>query len=725
MINIQTRSSFSLSAPAPHIDLQANPLTMARNCVLWILVPTLFLTYVTYLLHFACPHTSVFDTKSLNFVDHFACKQLNVVVSFVENNPVIQEYDTKLGISKSYGKYVVPNIEKGTKLIQNVDNSYGISAKVSSALYEPYVIVYGYTYQFLKYVEHVIIPKSSGLYAHYSAHAKGRFGVAFENFKHHLKVFQIRSTVYFSELYRAHVAPHVHSAWYKLSTSAFGQYVRHYYIVLGLDVVFEGIGKLFLSLAERSTSLQEKSHFLKSELKGLIKPLDNLKAKFISREKNVADVVKEIIQEVEESVAKPESSEAPSEQAATEETEYDEVYDSDSDSEPSTVLITSTITVVSESHELGNNEVSENSHQHLLNEELDYWQSKVDKTLQLAYNSLESDFLPQLNQIMEKVKGPISDTLKGVQQNNYEHYKKLNQMISDINKDVSDIQESNELPSEFAVSRQDMRDGISAATEESLEALSSVQQMLADAQKDVIVKYFEAIQNTIDILESFADVTVLEFSNRLTALLSFMEVEENFDEALGWQAWKQFHKTKEQIFKIRDKIYDEANAYKSKYFEADNKIVPSALSEWDKYFRDIHYHVGFLTHDNEEYLRLVRAKANVAYQAREALERKIEQEREEKEEKEEDNGEKEHQDNGQDEEEVNEARARVIVNEYDDEEKIVVVEDPNHVIEEEHLKHTKESDGGSKGDSDEYSDAGSDDTVVGSDRDSDRDSDSE
>ena len=713
MINIQTRSSFSLTAPAPHIDLQANPLTMARNCILWILVPTLFLTYVTYLLHFACPHTSVFDTKSLNFVDHFACKQLNVVVSFVENNPVIQEYDTKLGISKSYGKYVVPNIEKGTEIIRNVDNSYGVSAKVSSALYEPYVIVSGYTYQFLKYVEHVIIPKSSGLYAHYSAHAMGHFGVAFENLKHHLKVLQIRSTVYFGEFYRAHVAPHVHSTWYKLSTSAFGQNVRHYYIVLGLDVVFEGIGKLFLSLAERSTSLQEKSHFLKSELKGLIKPLDNLKAKFISREKNVADVVKEIIQEVEEST-KPESSkqapteDAPTEETATEETEYDEVYDSESDSEPSTVLITSTITVVSESHELGNNEVSENSHQHLLNEELDYWQSKVDKTLQLAYNSLESDFLPQLNQIMEKVKGPISDTLKGVQQNNYEHYKKLNQMISDINKDVSDIQESNELPSEFGVSRQDMRDGISAATEESLEALSSVQQMLADAQKDVIVKYFEAIQNTIDILESFADVTVLEFSNRLTALLSFMEVEENFDEALGWQAWKQFHKTKEQIFKIRDKIYDEANAYKSKYFEADNKIVPSALSEWDKYFRDIHYHVGFLTHDNEEYLRLVRAKANVAYQAREALERKIEQEREKKDQGNEE--EKEHQDNGQGEE-VND-RARVIVNEYDDEEKIVVVEDPNHVIEAEHLKQTKESDGDS--------DAGSDDTVVDSDgRDSD------
>ncbi|EDK36983.2 hypothetical protein PGUG_01081 [Meyerozyma guilliermondii ATCC 6260] len=686
---------------------------MARNCISWILVPTLFLTYVTYLLHFACPHTSVFDTKSLNFVDHFACKQLNVVVSFVENNPVIQEYDTKLGISKSYGKYVVPNIEKGTEIIRNVDNSYGVSAKVSSALYEPYVIVSGYTYQFSKYVEHVIIPKSSGLYAHYSAHAKGHFGVAFENLKHHLKVLQIRSTVYFGEFYRAHVAPHVHSTWYKLSTSAFGQNVRHYYIVLGLDVVFEGIGKLFSSLAERSTSLQEKSHFLKSELKGLIKPLDNLKAKFISREKNVADVVKEIIQEVEEST-KPESSkqapteDAPTEETATEETEYDEVYDSESDSEPSTVLITSTITVVSESHESGNNEVSENSHQHLLNEELDYWQSKVDKTLQLAYNSLESDFLPQLNQIMEKVKGPISDTLKGVQQNNYEHYKKLNQMISDINKDVSDIQESNELPSEFGVSRQDMRDGISAATEESSEALSSVQQMLADAQKDVIVKYFEAIQNTIDILESFADVTVSEFSNRLTALLSFMEVEENFDEALGWQAWKQFHKTKEQIFKIRDKIYDEANAYKSKYFEADNKIVPSALSEWDKYFRDIHYHVGFLTHDNEEYLRLVRAKANVAYQAREALERKIEQEREKKDQGNEE--EKEHQDNGQGEE-VND-RARVIVNEYDDEEKIVVVEDPNHVIEAEHLKQTKESDGDS--------DAGSDDTVVDSDgRDSD------
>lgn len=583
------------------------------------------MTYLVYLINYVCPQLSTLDLTSHNILDQFACQQVGRFVLFVENNELIQEYDSKLGISVSYGKYISPNLEKSKKFVNDFDAKYEVSGKTKKIFNAQYRVLSRYMTQVQHYAEHIVFPFIVSNVSRVTPELKKYFSVTFEKARYYLRVVRINVCTTLSKLWAVHVAPTVHSVWYTVLTSSVGQKFGHYYAASGLDMVFDGISKLFLSLADRSASLQDKTHFLKSELKNFIKPLDTLKSKFSGKDSEVAEVVKEIIEEVESlsSTFVEEVTEGAQAQAE------DDQYDSDSDPEPSTILLTSTITVVSGSEALGsNNEVSENSYQHRLDEELGYWQSKVDKTLQLAYSSLEADFLPQLNAILEGVKGPISETLKEVQQSNYAHYKKLNKMINDISKDVSDIQESGVVPEEFSVSRQDMRDGISAATESSLEQLSSVQAKLAEAQKEVIVKYFEAIQNTIDVLESFADVTVAEFSNRLTALLSFLEMEDNYDEALGWHAWKQFHKTKEQIFQIRDKIYDEANAYKGKYAEADNEIVPLPLADWDKYFRDIHYHVGFLTHDNEEYLKLIRAKANVAYQAREALQRAKEEKQE-------------------------------------------------------------------------------------------------
>lgn len=41
--------------------------------------------------------------------------------------------------------------------------------------------------------------------------------------------------------------------------------------------------------------------------------------------------------------------------------------------------------------------------------------------------------------------------------------------------------------------------------------------------------------------------------------------------------------------------------------------------------KNVYFHANFLTNDNEEYLKLVRAKANVAFQLREGLIDKLEE----------------------------------------------------------------------------------------------------
>ena len=43
------------------------------------------------------------------------------------------------------------------------------------------------------------------------------------------------------------------------------------------------------------------------------------------------------------------------------------------------------------------------------------------------------------------------------------------------------------------------------------------------------------------------------------------------------------------------------------------------MSVWNEYLKNVEFHLNFLLRDNADYLQLVRAKANLAFQAREEL----------------------------------------------------------------------------------------------------------
>lgn len=252
--------------------------------------------------------------------------------------------------------------------------------------------------------------------------------------------------------------------------------------------------------------------------------------------------------------------------------------------------------------------------------EISYWKRKVDSTLELATTNLKDDMLEFLEAELSELKESISSVFVKLQSDNYQRYKVMAELIASIDKDLEFIRTENQIIEEPEVDRQIMRDKIKEAYNVTEETMKTVEYKLNSAHLKIMEKYFEVAQLTVDVLESFADSTILDFSNRLTALIDFWLVDPSFSDKLSWSSWKKFHAVKDLIFDIRDKIYDEAHEFRQK---PRGTQIPLGLDTWSEYLDNINFHIKYLLQDNDEYLKLVRAKANLAYQMREGLTRQL------------------------------------------------------------------------------------------------------
>lgn len=264
----------------------------------------------------------------------------------------------------------------------------------------------------------------------------------------------------------------------------------------------------------------------------------------------------------------------------------------------------------------------ESGSQAQVNYELGLWEDQIDSTLDLVEKSLESDFSPYLEKKLAILKELFSANFTALQSDNYKRYKVMNELIAEIDKDSEFIRTHEMIIEEPKVDRQIMRDKIQEARDVVESQMDHADAALSKAHSDVLTAYFEIAQITVDVLESFAETTILDFSLRLKSLIEYVKSNPDYDDKISWEAWKRFHKIKESIFQIRDQIFDEAHAYKD---DPQTAFKPKALAKWDEYLRNINFHIGFIVRDNDEYLRLVRAQANVAYQQREGLTYELEQ----------------------------------------------------------------------------------------------------
>ena len=358
-----------------------------------------------------------------------------------------------------------------------------------------------------------------------------------------------------------------------------------------------------------------------------------LSTESLTNNDSITDKISETVSETnnvdEDSVASDDTSSNSIEKEDEEnvEEEGNEEDSEDYDEEPLTVQVTSTLTVTqNDSTESETNGVSI---EHVdpkiqkLNNELEYWENKVNKTLKLATNNLEIEMKPIIDELLETIKPNVSKSLQHMQNMNHKNYQTITQKISSINKDYEQIYVTNDTSIE-TVTREEIRADIKYGYELGEESSQEVRKILYDTHEKVLREYFRVLQDTIDILESFADNTISEFNKKLTTLLEELSLD---DDEVAWKAWKRFHKVKEEIFEFRDFIFDSANDYQSQDVDS-SKLQTIGLNAWNEYVRNIDFHINSLLSDNDDYLKIFRAQANVAFQLREEIVNKLELEKE-------------------------------------------------------------------------------------------------
>lgn len=635
--------------------------------------------YVLYLVFFTCRS----DYTHSYAVTQFTCRQLNsnvfpIWATLVQ--PHLNVLDERYSVSSTLNPYVSAIRAKAVVL----DEKYRVTYKLDSALTYTGLWIHkvgGDAYFELNRYAALLGARAKLYYRGNVAPITDYYvGSYFKDWDHTMSSFWNNTKARALLLWRTTLR-HSGRAWavyivplYKASRIAFisNKHVAGVLEKLPPHKAVTEVKRIYAILYEKSAKLQAKLQAKTDFLIGEITTYDkfeDLKKKFKGDTANMVNVVNELLEEVktyakekvegkekteETLVAETQAQEhidvesaVPEYEAASEavsDFEYDEesgledIEDDETETLTLTKTQTATVTldssVISENSSESSEEINQvasvggeevkpyggDSSKAQIEYELNYWKNKVDKTLDLAHHSLEDDMRDFLRQTIEELKEAISANFTKVQQGNYIRYKEMGELISAIDKDSAYIRESGEIIEHPEVDRQIMRDKIKAAYEAVESSMKDVEANLNDAHLIVMEKYFEVVQSTVDVLESFADTTILDFSNRLTGLLDVLEGNSDYEEELSWWAWKQYHKVRELIFNIRDLIFNDAETYKLK---PRGSVKPMGLLEWDKYLDNINFHIKFLLTDNDEYLKLVRAKANIAYQMREGLTREL------------------------------------------------------------------------------------------------------
>lgn len=591
------------------------------------MVPLTILTYIIYVISFICPQQS-----STIFVSNLTCESYAYIKPSID--PYVNTITTKL-------REISSTLHIDLFLSQISNRVYELGATLEPWANQigekSYIMVHKFNLGFTPLVSSMrsiifeikvrIAPKLIIWIDKLKIYTQVRFRRFWEFLQFNAHMMWAKLSYTTNDIFTNQVKPLLKVYLIQIENSSSYLIMKHYFHAYKLDAVVRCISRSYKGLMDVN-SFQEKSDFLKTEFKNLMHFKTDKSPK--GNDEEVAEVVKDILEEITSPVVlstfSSESIVADSSITSTRADSSIDESDSDDD-EPITILLTSTRYVTLETE---TNEPSfvDNSIARKIDEEINYWETKVNKTLNSALKNLSKDMSSSVNSSIETIKPKLSEKFTQIQQTNYKHYQELNKMINAIDKDSAQIQEegriieSPEDSNREYVSRQDMRDKISESLTYCQSEINNIKESMNKDHHDILRDYFKEIQETIDVLESFAELTIQEFSNRLHTLITILENEQEFDDVTTWKAWKRFHKIKQDIFNARDLLFNQANDYQN---DLSIDTIPVGLEDWSAYMKNIYFHANFLTNDNEEYLKLVRAKANVAFQLREGLIDKLEE----------------------------------------------------------------------------------------------------
>lgn len=262
-------------------------------------------------------------------------------------------------------------------------------------------------------------------------------------------------------------------------------------------------------------------------------------------------------------------------------------------------------------------------HQAQLQRDFDKWTSNIDKKVKMVNKMLVRDVKKQLKPKIDANDKLFKDKLKVLHKEANDNFQLINKAIQDINCTQGVDPETGkqiyfDSEGKSQIEKYITREMIRTMLNDTQTTLNS---LVADIENDVskILEDFKKIaensrEQHLTTFEEWGDIMINEWSKKLAYLDVLAPHEDAEHEGkskteLSEKNWKKFMAIKKQILDARDKM-------------AKRQIK---ISEFKLLLDNVQNTLQAVTNENGEYLYILRAQANLAFQERERLEKEAEE----------------------------------------------------------------------------------------------------
>ncbi|ODQ59958.1 hypothetical protein WICANDRAFT_104983 [Wickerhamomyces anomalus NRRL Y-366-8] len=418
------------------------------------------------------------------------------------------------------------------------------------------------------------------------------------------------------EIYAKHVAPFYHSKVLPLIKPSYDKYLKEH-----VDFIISQAIKYYnLFRVEQIISLSHKCY--SSAYEQIIKYGNSDSS---NQESDSTAATSDSPTDFEEETEVPTLEITPEEEASTEAKEAI-ISDEPSQTETETETFAETATVSSYGSFSESTEDSletkaaqeENAELTLsLADEITAWRNFIDVTVENIFKNFDKSIRELELEQLGEAKPHISKLLSNLSQTSNMDYAYINRVIYDINSTTVILENDEEAELDMSgklidhkISRQEFRE-LLAEKSESLKYLADqinveLKKHVADIEDNLEIER----KLIVDIFEEFAEVSINEFSKKMmysTFSNTFKKIDQEGlqDDDENFSDWREYVKAKNYLIKKREELIA-----KKPDFELINKLIS-----------EVAFTMKTLEQDSGNGFAILRAKANLAFQAREARER--------------------------------------------------------------------------------------------------------
>ncbi|SJM87023.1 related to Sensitivity to high expression protein 10 [Zygosaccharomyces bailii] len=289
----------------------------------------------------------------------------------------------------------------------------------------------------------------------------------------------------------------------------------------------------------------------------------------------------------------------------------------------STTTSTVMLTVTMDDSELAPKETGaelEVAEQDVAQDEFDAWFRVVDQKSSSVVKSFDTEVSKYIHKHVQEIEPYFKNKTQNVSQTMQNHFKLINSAIQDINCTCETDNETGNVTcfdstgttqlSEY-ISRPRMRELFADAHSVMDKYMLQIKEELA-AEAEAVDKKVQLIrEELLEVYEEWGDVMISEWSKRLAYIdivAGHLEEKDQGSSDASSDNWRKFLSLKKQVINARDQL----------------ATHPANLHEMKQFLKKGQYLVDVLSHESGEYLYILRARANLAFQAREKEEQRTE-----------------------------------------------------------------------------------------------------